>query len=135
MDLTFQQSFKQSIAGRYTEGILGYGWTTNWDVSAATMPNGDVAIANDGVFEYFSLQPDGSFAAEPATRGDSDEQAGAYRLVESDGTIYQFNVNGTLAYVQDTHGNTITAGYNSQSTQLLSLTASDSVTPMSRTSS
>ncbi len=27
MDLTFVQSFQQSISGRYTEGILGYGWT------------------------------------------------------------------------------------------------------------
>ena len=62
MDLTFEQSYEQSISGRYTPGILGLGWTTNWDISATTMPNGDVVIENAGTSEYFSLQPDGTFA-------------------------------------------------------------------------
>ena len=47
--------------------------------------------------------------------------SGAYRLVEADGTILQFNGNGTLDYVEDTHGNPITCGYNDQG-QLVSLT-------------
>ncbi len=68
LNLTFVQSFQQSISGRYTEGILGYGWTTNWDFSATTMTNGDVVIENDGVSENFSRQPNGTFAPEPATR-------------------------------------------------------------------
>src|SRR5262249_46781493 len=42
----------------------------------------------------------------------------------SDGTLYQFNANGTINYVQDTHGNRVTAGYNGQG-QLVSLTASN----------
>ena len=69
MDLTFAQSFQQSISGRYTQGILGYGWTTNWDISATTMTNGDVVIENDGLSEYFSLQPNGSFALRGRRRG------------------------------------------------------------------
>ena len=125
MDLTFVQSFQQSISGRYTQGILGYGWTTNWDISATTMTNGDVVIDDDGISEYFSLQPNGSFAPEAGDEGTTlTVSGGAYQLVEPDGTIYQFNTNGTLNYVQDTHGNRITAGYNAQG-QLVSLTDSN----------
>ncbi len=109
------QSFQQSISGRYTSGILGYGWTTNWDISATTMTNGDVAIEDDGVSVYFSLQPNGSFASEAGDEGTTlTVSGGGYQLVEPDGTIYQFNTNGTLNYVQDIDGNRITAGYNAQ---------------------
>ncbi|MFI5454955.1 MAG: RHS repeat-associated core domain-containing protein [Isosphaerales bacterium] len=125
LDLSFVQSFQQSISGRYTEGILGYGWTINWDISAATMTNGDVVIKNDGVSLDFSLQPNGSFAPEAGDQGTTlTASGGAVQLVEPDGTIYQFNTNGTLNYVQDTHGNRITAGYNT-SGQLFSLTDSN----------
>ena len=68
MDLSFEQSLQQPISGRYTSGILGYGWTTNWDITATTMPNGDVAIDEQRHSLYFSLQPNGTFAPRPATR-------------------------------------------------------------------
>ncbi len=126
MDLTFVQSYQASISGRYTQGILGYGWTTNWDISATTMTNGDVrhrrTTANRA---YFSLQPNGSFAPEAGDEGTTlSESGGAYQLVAPDGTTYQFNTNGSLDYVEDTHGNRITAGYNAQG-QLVSLTDSN----------
>jgi YD repeat-containing protein len=125
MDLTFTQSFQQSISGRYTSGILGYGWTNNWDINATTMTNGDVVIENEGTSAYFSLQPNGSFAPEAGDEGTTlILSGGAYQLVETDGTTYQFNVNGTLNYVQDTNDNRITAGYNGMG-QLVSLTDSN----------
>ncbi len=123
--LTFAQTFQQSIAGRYTEGILGYGWTTNWDISATTMANGDAAILSDGISYTFSLQPDGSYASQAGDEGATlTVNGGAYRIVESNGMTYQLNANGTLNYTQDTHGNRITAGYNGQN-QLVSLTDSN----------
>jgi RHS repeat-associated protein len=125
MDLTFVQSFQQSISGRYTEGMLGFGWTTNWDISATTMADGDVVIEDDGASHYFSLEPNDSFAPEAGDEGTTlTASNGAYRLVWTDGTVYQFNVNGTLGYVQDTNGNTITCGYNALG-QLASLTDSN----------
>ena len=69
IDLTFDQSFQTSISGHYTKGILGLGWTTNWDISAATLANGDAIIDDNGVSESFSLQPDGSFAAQAGAEG------------------------------------------------------------------
>ncbi len=125
MDLSFVQSFQQPISGRDTEGILGFGWTNNWDMMATTMANGDVEIENDGILQYFSLQPDGSFAPQPGDEGTTlTENGGADRIVEPDGLISQFNANGTLNYLQDSHGNRITAGYNGQG-QLATLTDSN----------
>ena len=62
--LTFVQTYEASISGRYAQGILGYGWTTNWDISATTMSNGDVVVRENGVSAYFSLQPNGSYAPQ-----------------------------------------------------------------------
>lgn len=125
MDLTFALSFQPTIAGRNTPSIVGLGWTTNWDLAASTEPNGDVTINLDGPDLYFSLLPNGTYEIEDTDQGITLTQLdGAYRLVDTDGTIYQFNVNGTLDYVQDTNGNTITAGYNAQD-QLVSLTDSN----------
>ncbi len=123
MSLSFAQSFQQSISGRYTEGILGFGWTTNWDISANTQSNGDVLIKGPGVTDHYSLQPDGTFVADPDDQGATlTSSAGSYQLHEFNGTVYQFNANGTLNEVQDIHGNRITAGYNDLG-QLASLTA------------
>ena len=60
---------RRPISDRYTQGILGYGWTTNWDISATTMSDGDVAINDDGISAYFSLQPNGTFAPEAGDEG------------------------------------------------------------------
>ncbi len=125
MDLTFVQSYQQSIAGRFSQGILGYGWDDNWDISASTMTNGDVLISDFGTFEYFSLQPNGSFAPSRATRVLRSPTApgrtgSPSRMVRSTSSTPTARSN----YVADTHGNSITAGYNTQG-QLVSLTDSN----------
>ncbi len=119
MDLTFQQSYLASIGGRYYQGILGaLGWTTNWDTTATTTSTGDVAIQFSGSYFYFFLQTDGSYQPEAGDEGEVlTLTSGAYRLLEPDGTVYQFNTNqpnmsASLDYVQDTNGNRITASYN-----------------------
>ena len=59
----------------------------------------------------------------PATPARSQPTAhGGYLLTEADGTVTDYNANGTLNYIQDTNGNRITAGYTGG--QLTSLTAS-----------
>ncbi len=125
LDLSFVQIFQPTIAGRNSQGILGLGWTTNWDISASTMTNGDVVIDDAGSSNYFSLQPNGSFAPESGDEGTTlTGNNGAYQLTGPAGTIYQFNTDGTLNYVQDKNGNRITAAYNAEG-QLDSLTQSN----------
>ena len=62
MDLSFTLSFQAVDLRPLHPGIVGLGWTTNWDSSASTQANGDVAIEEDGATVlYFSLQPDGAY--------------------------------------------------------------------------
>ncbi len=126
MDLSFSQSYLASISGRYYQGILGaQGWTTNWDITAKTTSTGDASIQMSGSYFFFFLQPDGSYLPSPGEEGATLTLTnGAYRLVEPNGTIYQFNTNGTLDYVQDSNGNKITATYNNAG-QLTQLTDSN----------
>ncbi len=124
MALTFQRSFQASIAGRYTEGLFGYGWTTNWDIWATTDSSGNAVITNDGGTLYYIKETDGSYQSEAGDDSVVTIANGAYRLVATDGTIYQFNPNGTIGYVQDFNGSRITAGYNFAG-QLVSLTDSN----------
>src|SRR5208283_1520619 len=66
-----------------------------------------------------------SFSPQSGDQGTTlNASNGGYKLVWPDGDICQFNANGTLNYVQDTHGNRITAAYNAQN-QLASLTDSN----------
>jgi RHS repeat-associated protein len=126
LDLTLALAYQSSIAGRNTADMFGYGWTTNWSMTASTEPNGDVLIAQAGVpAMFFSQQPDGSYRIADSDRGTAlTASGGAYRLTDAGGSIMQFNPDGTLNYLEDTSGNTITCGYNGQH-QLISLTASN----------
>jgi RHS repeat-associated protein len=110
--LTFQRSFQESIGGRYYQGMLGYGWATNWDISISTDANGNPTLSDCGVELFYALQSDGSYQDEPGDYSTLTLTNGAYRLTEPDGTFYQFNANGRLDYVQDSHGNQIACGYN-----------------------
>jgi YD repeat-containing protein len=102
-----------SIGGRYYQGILGgQGWTTNRDITATSTATGDVSIQMSGSYYFFFLQR-GSYLPEPGEESQVLTLTdGAYRLQEADGTVYQFNTNGTLDYVQDANANRITASYS-----------------------
>lgn len=124
LSLTFTQTNQQSISGRGTLGILGYGWTTNWDISASTLSNGDVAIANNGGTLFYALEPDGSYQDLPIDHSVLTLVNGAYTLTLTDGNFYRFNPNGTLAYVQDPNGNRISLSYDAAG-QLVTLSDSN----------
>ncbi len=122
--LTFARSFMSSLPGRYTLGTLGYGWTSNWDISAAAY-SGDVYIQEASVIREF--KPTGTNGAYTGVDGDQGVltlSQGSYTLREVNGTITAFLPDGQLNYVQDANGNRITARYNSAG-QMTSLTADD----------
>ncbi len=124
MALTFERSFLQAISGRYNQSTLGYGWVSNWDISASTDSIGNGIIENQGTTLYYFKEADGSYQSEAGDHSVLTLTNGAYRLVTSTDTTYQFNPNGTLQYVEDANGNRITAGYNAGG-QLASLTDSN----------
>src|SRR5262249_43714414 len=112
LQLEFRRSFYQPISGRYRLGTLGRGWVSNWDISDAVQPNGDVLVSDAGVTRLFSKQANGTFLASPGDYATLVKLNDVYQLREKDGTVLRFRPDGKLDYEQDANGNRITAGYN-----------------------
>ena len=112
MELSFQQSYQPSIIDHYTMGILGFGWTTNWDITASIVDAlGDAAVQVDGDNLYFTRADDGSYQIQGGEQGSLSFANGAF-ILALNGDTYQFRSNGNLAYVQDGNGNRISLSYN-----------------------
>ena len=133
LSLSFTRQHFAAISNIDTLGPLGYGWNDNWQYSLAragdgtvtvTMPTGDQRV----------FQPDSvgsSYFDQPGDHGTLLAGAGGtFTLTESNGQIEAFNANGTLNYVEDAHGNRITAGYSDGELTSLTATASGSNTPI-----
>src|ERR1700704_5780963 len=69
LPLTFSRTYQETIIGRYTPGLLGLGWTSNWDISAIDEGGGTVLIQDAGVLRFFTHQPGGSFRAGTGDHG------------------------------------------------------------------
>lgn len=124
-DLSFARSFQPSISGRNQTGSLGVGWTSNWDIRAATDSQGNVTISAGGGLRYFAKQGDGSYAPVLGDSGTlTPASGGGYLLTEIDGSLTAFYANGKLNYVQDPSSNRITATYNAAG-QMVGLTESN----------
>jgi YD repeat-containing protein len=125
--LTFGRMYHESLTKRYALSTLGRGWSVARQESLAVQPDGTVVITSDGG-DQARYQPDsrhpGSYFS---VAGDSSTltagPGGSYTLTDEGGTVTSFRADGKLAYVQDTNGNTITAGYNAAG-QLTRLTHS-----------
>jgi RHS repeat-associated protein len=122
LPLTFGRVFLQPLTGRYRVGPLGRGWTHSWEISLTTDPEGNFTISAGGATRVFSRQADGTYRGAPGDFA-TFSRLGGYSLRETDGTVVAFRGDGKLAYVEDTHGNRITAGYTGL--QLTSLTHSN----------
>jgi RHS repeat-associated protein len=123
LSLSFSRVYGESITSRYKLGTLGRGWTSNWDVRAEVQTNGDVILRGPGGVDRFFTFHGGAYQPSPGDFGQLTLTNGAFRLTESDQTVWQFNADGTLAYVADTNGNRVTLGYTNG--LLTSLTHSD----------
>ena len=117
-----------SIAGRYTPGIFGLGWTTSWQTSLSVDGSGNVTINTGGAFSYFPIQANGTYLDTAGEYGSLTLSGGVYTFTDTSGTQYVFLPSGLLNYEQDTNGNRITLGYNGQN-QLVTLTYSNPADP------
>jgi RHS repeat-associated protein len=111
LPLTFSRVYGQPIISRYKLGPLGRGWSTNWDIFAETESNGDVVLRGPGGVDRFFTLDRGSYVGAAGDHGRLTLTGGAYRLTETDGTLWQFRTDGRLDFVQDTNANRITLGY------------------------
>jgi RHS repeat-associated protein len=113
-----------AIAARNQLGAFGLGipdTVTNVAMTSAT--TGNVAIQLGGGVEQFTKLANGSYQAQPGDTATLALVNGAYQLTELNGTVAQFNPNGTLAFLEAPNGQKLTAAYNSAG-RLASLTDS-----------
>jgi hypothetical protein len=133
LTLTFDRSFVQSLVGRNHLGPLGYGWASNWDISATTDSNGNVYVQQGAVTTEFKAsafvrQANGSYQAVSVVGNIQMVLTlanGNYALTESDGLVTAFLPKGQLNYIQDSNGNRITADYGGLFDKLTTLTDSN----------
>ena len=113
------------IAGRYTPGIFGLGWATSWQTSFSVDAPATCTINSGGITLLFlPPSPTAAYLDTAGEYGTLTKSGGDYTFTDTSGTQSVFLANGSLNYVQDTNGNRITLGYNSQN-QLASLTYSN----------
>jgi RHS repeat-associated protein len=110
--LDFSRVFLQTLDGRNQLGMLGYGWNSNWDMTATTDKQGDVLIQNGATVRIFTPGPYGYIAQADDTGILAPTAAGGHLLREADGTLYQFGKDGKLDSVQDPNGNVTNATYD-----------------------
>ena len=78
LSLAIDRTFVSAIAGRYTPGIFGLGWTTSWQSSLSTDSSGNVTIdTGDRVY----LSPTPTITASSLLLGSEQENG-----VAADGT-------------------------------------------------
>lgn len=112
LPLAFRRGAIQSIAGRYRLGPMGRGWAHSWEISAVTDPAGNVRIDAAGGSRFFTLTFDGRYLGSPGDFATLTATNGVYELTELDGSRTVFRVDGKIDFIEDTHGNRITATYD-----------------------
>ena len=124
LSLEFSRIYQEPMTSRETVGPLGYGWADDWQYSLSVGSDGTVTVTMPSG-EQRIFQPDSrgsDYFDQPGDYGILTKgTGGTFSLQETDGEIEEFNADGTLAYIRDTNGNRITAGYNASSV-LTSLT-------------
>ncbi len=113
LPLSFARTFSPSILDRNQSGRFGWGWTDSWDTHITVDADGSVNVYEPGG-SIRRFQPDsrGGFFAQAGDHGTfAARSGGGYTLTELDGQLTAYNANGSLAYVQDTNGNRISAAY------------------------
>jgi RHS repeat-associated protein len=124
-ELSVMRVFRDTINSRYETGPFGQGWewANDWQ-RTLTVSNGMVIVTNpDGSQRIFTPNSAGGYSDELGDFGILVAVGGGqYTLQETDGTLTGFGSDGKVAYMQDTNGNKVTAGFTSG--LLTSLTAS-----------
>ena len=109
-----QASDSGAITARYWLGAFGRCVPDPTGVSATTDAAGDVRIGLSGAVRLFTLQPEGTYLAQPGDYGTLTKTSnGGFQLREKDGSLTVFGPNGRLdKYIQDLNGNRSTASYS-----------------------
>jgi len=124
LSLSFSRMYQQPISRRYQLGVLGRGWTNNWDIHLEKNIKGDIAIYDyTGTPRIFD-EENNNYVGQSGDHGVlATTGGGTFCLRELNGFITTFNQDGSFNYFEDTNSNRITAGYNTG--RLISITHSN----------
>jgi len=131
MGLSFTRSYSSAMYGRFTSGILGYGWTDNLSTSAE--------LSSDGKTLVFRVPGGGSYSFTKATGSwkpeDSrdktvlSESSSAYTLTYQSGTVQTFaKSNMRTSSIADNSGNTLTFTWSGTTLQKIAHTDGQTLT-------
>ncbi|VAW47772.1 hypothetical protein MNBD_GAMMA03-1554, partial [hydrothermal vent metagenome] len=112
MDVQIKHHYR---SGKNYNKMFGYGWTLNYHQRLLTLANGNVVIVGEtgrsDEYEYDSAidsyTPPPGFFEELVQNGD-----GSWTLTKAKGNKVHFNVDGTLAALEDRNGNMISFAYD-----------------------
>jgi len=99
------------IGARYQAGAFGRGRPAPWEMTATADSHGVVTVRAGMAARRFTPEA-GVFLAAPGDYGTLSEVGSHYELREKDGVALVFHDDGTLDYVEDPNGNTITFNYS-----------------------
>ncbi len=115
LDLTLERYYPNSISRRFEEGDLGRGWMHNWQYSLEKEVDGTVKIKdNTGNVRIFqpNVRSYNAYMSQPGDWGKLKKTPlDNFILQEKYGNTLFFNSDGTLGYIEDTNGNSITCQY------------------------
>lgn len=98
-----------------TDGILGVGWTHNYNVTMSTIDASTLKLRDaDGNIIYFRLSGS-TYYPEAISSDDSTvvkNSNGTYTRTEKNGTVQQFNTSGYLTSIRDRNNNATTLSYS-----------------------
>jgi len=91
------------------DGPLGYGWMTPY---FARIENGDTWVDGQGLYQAFTKDSSGNFAANLAEGVSLKKTSTGYELIKRGAESYLFNDSGKLTTIKDLKGNTVSLDYD-----------------------
>lgn len=111
-DLEFTRLYESKYADEV--GPLGAGWLDNYSYQVNIADLYAEAVFPGSEKLYFELQFDGTYQARAGSAFTFAEGGSGYVLTHKDGTVYDFNADGTIASISYPQNNTLTFTYNDQ---------------------
>ena len=130
MGLSFTRSYSSAMYGRFTNGILGYGWTDNLSTCAELTDAQTLVFRVPGGGSYSFTKATGSWKPEDSRdKTVLTESSSAYTLTYQSGTVQTFaKSNMRTSSIADNSGNTLTFTWSGTTLQKIAHTDGQTLT-------
>ena len=130
MGLSFTRSYSSAMYGRFTNGILGYGWTDNLSTYAELTDSKTLVFRVPGGGSYSFTKATGSWKPEDSRdKMVLAESSTAYTLTYQSGIVQTFaKSNMRTSSILDNSGNTLTFTWSGKTLQKIAHTDGQSLT-------